>query len=221
MATDKPLSKFHQACELFNQGKHPYDPDVKALKLKGSTRANYYSTWARLNPEAFKKFNPGAPAPTPLEVGDVPAKAKTTATKAKGKAMEYETEVSEGRPLEEKEEGTQTEGTKANGTQTKAEEKGIRMGLDEKPDIPVAEDGGHESKGLPEKVIGNGIEVTVRLSLKTLCFWQIVHTMSPGLSLGDYIDQISDDFWIGRGKDLGILELSVPASSLGGKDGSR
>ena len=46
---------------------------------------------------------------------------------------------------------------------------------------------------------------------KTLMAFQIAdtiaRTMGSNLSLGDYLDQVSEDFWVGRGKDLGLLEL--------------
>lgn len=178
------------AFRLFSQNYGANSPEVKALGLRYSTRKKYYWEWHQL--QLGEKGQPP------------PLKTKKTPIKAKGeKVGEYEPEVSEGMPLEEDDE----KGDDSDTTQTKVGGKGIRMGLDEKPDIPVAQDGGHESKGLPEKVIGNGIEVTVRLSLKTLALYQVAHTMDSTLSLGDYLDQCSEDFWVGRGKDLGILEL--------------
>lgn len=37
------------ALELFDQGKRPSDPEVKALGLKSKTRYNYFQQWQKLN----------------------------------------------------------------------------------------------------------------------------------------------------------------------------
>jgi len=38
----KKVSKKDKAFELFDEGKNPSSPEVKALKLKGSTKYNYF-----------------------------------------------------------------------------------------------------------------------------------------------------------------------------------
>ncbi|MEE9316273.1 MAG: hypothetical protein V3U97_04095 [bacterium] len=52
------------------------------------------------------------------------------------------------------------------------------------------------------------IEVTV--SLKTLVFFELVHTIDPKVTLGDFIDDCVVDFFRGRGKDFGLLEVTTP-----------
>lgn len=41
------MSKKDKAFDLFNEGKTPISPEVKDLKLKGSTRYNYFYEWQR------------------------------------------------------------------------------------------------------------------------------------------------------------------------------
>lgn len=47
------MSKKDKAFELFDEGKNPSSPEVKALKLKGSTKYNYYSEWLKKRGDAL------------------------------------------------------------------------------------------------------------------------------------------------------------------------
>ena len=79
--------------------------------------------------------------------------------------------------------------------------------IGKRDEIPVDGGGDHEQQGIPERVLGNGIMVSVNLSIKTIAAYQIAHTMNPKLSLGDYLDQVSEDFWQGRGQDLVMAKV--------------
>ncbi len=41
------MSRRAEAFSLFDEGKVPSSPEVKALKLKGSTRYTYYDAWKK------------------------------------------------------------------------------------------------------------------------------------------------------------------------------
>jgi len=73
----KKVTEKEEAFRLFSEGKDAYSPEVKALKLKGKTRYNYYSEWQKLrglissSPEVAGEANgnrkANAPSPEVVE----------------------------------------------------------------------------------------------------------------------------------------------------------
>ncbi len=70
------MNKKDKAFELFDEGKNPSSPEVKVLKLKGSTKYNYYSEWLKKRGDAL---------PSSGTAGE--AKAKSGGAKVKGKVI--------------------------------------------------------------------------------------------------------------------------------------
>lgn len=78
-----------------------------------------------------------------------------------------------------------------------------------RPKIDFDLGGDHDGKkAIPGTVIGAGLPVSVTLSLKTLSFYELASTMQSGLTLGDFLDQCAEDFFTGRGRDLGLIEVN-------------
>ena len=73
-------------------------------------------------------------------------------------------------------------------------------------EVPIKEKS--DRKGTPFTIIGEGINVTVNISVKTLALYQIAASMQgDDLTLGDFIDVCVEDTYRGRGKDLGLINL--------------
>lgn len=197
-----------KAFALFTRDKKPRDPEVKALGIKSSTRWNYYNEWKRLG-----KPSPEVPE---AELGLLKAPkekqkralAETVMLPGRETVGPYKPEVSEAgeKPSAEKVVSEETgeaavveEATP--GSEAIAESVG-------KPGIEIKlGEGDHEHPSIPEKVVGAGLPVTVTLSLKTLSFYEIAATVDPKLTLGDFLDTCAEDFFQGRGKDLGLIQI--------------
>lgn len=77
-----------------------------------------------------------------------------------------------------------------------------------RPNIDFELGDNHDGKKtIPSTIIGAGLPVSVTLSLKTLSFYEIASTIQKGLTLGDFIDQVAEDFFTGRGRDLGLIKM--------------
>lgn len=63
---------------------------------------------------------------------------------------------------------------------------------------------------IPAEIIGFGLPISVRISVKTLALYQIARAMSgDSLELGDFIDDCVEDVFRGRGQDLGLIKTKV------------
>jgi len=174
-----------KAFHLFDKGKDASSPEVKALGLKPSTRYSYYSNWNKGRggePEKRKKVN---------LLGGESLGAYTPLISETGVEAEPE-------PGPEPEEQNEPKGGK---------EVGVNVVAETPPILPLSVGGDHERPSIPEKVVGAGLPVTVDLALKTLSFYEIARTIDPKLTLGDFLDDCVQDFFWGRGKDLGLLEI--------------
>lgn len=126
---------------LFEEGKIPTDPGIKALRYAANTVYKEYSIWKA------------------------------------GKAKVNE----------------------------KGDEIGKKVGV-----IEIA--GEKEGEGpptIPELVKGGGIPIKAEVSVKTLAYFQIAASIAgDNLSLGDFIDTVTEDFFRGRGQSLGLVKLN-------------
>lgn len=96
--------------------------------------------------------------------------------------------------------------------------KGETMaGIDETGKPPVgegketeeAEEGEGKVLEVPSLVKGGGIAVRTELSIKTLAYYQMAATVAGNnLSLGDFLDYVTEDFFAGRGESLGLVKLN-------------
>lgn len=179
-----------QLFKLFFGKNLPHSDKVKALVPKAGSRNLYYGMWKRLGkpdhvPEKREKIIRGAGVgeavlPSGEAVGGVDEITQP------GQQVEAppKTEEPEEKPEGEAEE--QTEGKPA-----------IELGLDETDKQSVSAD-----------VIGFGLPIRVQLSIKTLALYQIASSRADnGLSLGDFLDDCAADYFRGRGRDLGLIEL--------------
>lgn len=109
--------------------------------------------------------------------------------------------------------------TKATKLETKGETLGAFEDIRVKTPEPTEEEGEakpEEGKGereipeLPKLVEGKGIAVTkLELSVKTLAYYQMAATVAGNnLSLGDFLDFVTEDFFSGRGQSLGLVKLN-------------
>lgn len=194
-----------KAFALFTLDRKPSDPEVKALGIKSSTRHNYFSEWKRLG-----KPSPDVPE-AELGLLGVPKKAKekkalvgTVILPGHETIGAYRPEVSEasGKPEADKVASEAAAEETKLGSETAAENES-----EGKPKIPIDLGDDHERRSIPEKVVGAGLPVTVNLSLKTLSFYEIAATIDPKLTLGDFLDACTEDFFQGRGKDLGLIQI--------------
>jgi len=177
-----------KAFQLFNEGKDSSSPEIKALGLKGGTRYTYYDNW--------KKFKATG--------GETP---KTEKVKLPGGAIigAYKPEIVEvnEKPIDDELQDEVGQEAPAQGISGEAKE------LENEHKIPInlGGDGHGNNLSIPGKVVGTGIPVSVVLSLKSLSFWEVVHSIDRTLTLDNFIDDCIEDFFNGRGKDLGLIEI--------------
>lgn len=201
------MSKKDKAYKLFSEGKRPSDPEVKALQLGGTTRYTYFGIWkAAGRPDHVPHIDRRrkgvlADGTINLEGGDAVGAyrggGESTSTEPSGEVpIETSREILEPEPEEEKD---------------------IEHIIDSEM-IPLRVEGsrreldgdGHKTPMvIPQEVIGTGLRIGVTVALKTLSFYEIAHTLQPNLTLGDFIDQCVEDFFVGRGEDLGIIKIGV------------
>jgi len=180
-----------KAFALFALHKEPSSPEVKALGIKSGTRWNYYNQWKKLG-----EPNPDVSA---AELGVVPQKATKREKRVSDKVTlpggavigSYKPDEAIVKPV------VPSEGE---ATEQPEPESG-------EPKIPINLGGDHDRPSILGEVVGTGIPVTVVLSLKSLSFWEIAHSIAPGLTLDNFIDDCVEDFFKGRGKDLGLVEI--------------
>lgn len=72
-----------------------------------------------------------------------------------------------------------------------------------------AEEGKGKVPEVPSLIKGGGIAVKIELSIKTLAYYQLAATVAGNnLSLGDFLDDVTEDFFSGRGESLGLVKLN-------------
>jgi len=173
-----------KAFKLFEKGKDSSSPEVKALGLKGATRYVYYDNW--------KKFKAAGGEATKEKVKVVLPGGATIGP--------YRPEVIESNIVpSETEQEIKVQETNGEATKTEPESG--------EPKIPINLGGDHDRPSILGEVVGTGIPVTVVLSLKSLSFWEIAHSIALNLTLDNFIDDCIEDFFQGRGKDLGLVEI--------------
>ena len=193
------MTKKDTAFELFDAGFSPSSPEVKALKLKSQTRANYYWLW--------KKGREGnALAPHGGEsIGGV------SETRQGKEAAPPKTEQTQETTVEEAEEGEVEESEEPLLKQPKERDEGI--GTVSEVVTPKGKDGKPEGpeRKMATTIADDGIKCTVLLSLQTLALFRIAATTQAQfdgggeLSLGDFLDTCAEDFFRVRGKKLGLI----------------
>lgn len=203
------MSRRDTAFALFCQGKTPSSPEIKALGLAPDTRYNYLTSWRNLGkPDHYphvsrtqrkkEQKKGGVAKPTMLEGGEsVGGYEEPSVEDIADEIPKIESKTPETEAKREPE--LETQETEAS------------VATSELPVKPKYGDDHKELTAIPEEVVGAGLRIEVTVSLKTLAFFEIVHTIDPHLSLGDFIDDCVVDFFRGRGKDFGLLEIKEVA----------
>jgi len=77
-----------------------------------------------------------------------------------------------------------------------------------RPETPP--NGGSTTQYAHVLVPGQGLTFAVQISVKTLALYYFACTLQPNepLTLGDFFDACAEDFFVGRGKDLGMVKLN-------------
>ena len=216
-----------RAFELFDAGYGVSSPEIKRLQLKGSTKYNYYLEWKKSRgvTDSTEEGKAGGKlrkvGNTPLPKGEsiaglkdveTPDKVKSVEppSPAAGEAEQPASDEPEELWLEDKLTDEEMQGLERVIEERRAADKLPPEGT-EPPDgteLPAG-DGKEEPKNRPRAgIIGEGLLVQVRISVKTLALYEFAHNLqTEEMSLGDFIDACVEDVYRGRGKDLGIISL--------------
>ena len=183
------VTKKEEAFKLFDEGKNALSEEVKALRLKGKTRYNYYQDWQKArgvapsSPEATLKANKPGKAISEL------------------KMIISHPQTEESEPEDEGEGGSEPEDEEEGGVGGVGEAGG-------KPD-EKGKTGSNGKKSPPGMIAGQGLTFAITISTKTLMLYQIAaSSQEEELTLGDFIDTCVEDTYRGRGLDLGLVQVS-------------
>jgi len=215
------VNKKQKAFILFEQGKTASSPEVKALKLKGQSRYNYFYEWKKGGKasDQISKISQSLPSGEAIGAIDETKKVSKEATAPKPENQEESKEVKEpnSEGMIKDEEGKEDLAPKeAPPEKPKAKDESIGAVSEVAP--PKGKDGQPEGpeRKIATVVADDGIKCTVFLSLQTLALFRIAATTQAQiddgeeLSLGDFLDTCAEDFFRVRGKKLGLI-------STGGK----
>ena len=203
----KKISKREQAFALFSEGKGPSSLEVKALGLTEGSRLTYHYDWnkagkpeGKLEETINSEASPAIKSKTSLPGGE----AIASITEAKNLIQKYQETVQqkqEQEPPEKLEEEFEDE-LMGEGEKPKKIE-GKTEGIE-------APSGGSKKK-IPTTILGEGLKVTVFLSIGTLALYQIAssvqaqHDGEGELELGEFLDTCAADYFRVRGKTLGLI----------------
>jgi len=191
-----------KAFALFHAGKTASSPEVKALGIKASTRYHYHSEWKSLGKPGHYPYKPKVSKPTTgLHVTTSGGEriGGIDETTRRFEAPEEEKPVEDlAEELPEEQPKGETEGTEETQEEAKPEGRVLPIVTGEKP----------KEGTISGDVVGMGIPISVNVSIKPLALYQIAASRSDdGLSLGDFLDDCCTDYFRGRGRDLGLIEL--------------
>ena len=190
------VTKKGEAFKLFDEGETALSPKVKALKLKGKTRNNYYLRWKE-------------------ERGIASSDAPLSESKGKGRV------ISEREMVVPMEEVKENEEEVAGGEEELGEDESET--LEPEGDEKAGEPETHKPEGNkkveptggkrpPTMIAGLGHTYAITISTKTVMFYQFAASqLEEELTLGDFFDMCVEDTYQGRGLDLGLVVI-------GGKD---
>ena len=195
-AKKKTTTRKTGAFTLFEQGFGPNSPEVKALGLKYDTRKVYYVMWLK-----SKEAKAGASNAVVLaeeQIGGYDEVGKKFPKKDMVEELPGKEEVGGYDEIKEQ----QKEPEKSTVPFDIALKEGDSEGRDSEGGVPT----------IPETIIGWGLPIRVKLSVKTLALYQIALTAKEAnnggkekLALGDFLDDCVTDYFVGRGMDLGLV----------------
>lgn len=182
--------------KMFDEGRDIRDEKVKAIGYKANTLRSYYNDWKKqtgkfitTDRESIAGVSVGSgeivtkePYPDREHIGEVRGEDNKDDIKDEehDNLDEFGEELSPKASIEDESNG-------------------------HKDDVDVVITTKKEA-GIPENIVGLGLPITTKISVKTLALYQIASSTSEDkLSLGDFIDQCVDDFFEGRGMSLGLI----------------
>lgn len=171
------VTKKDRAFVLFNEGKLPISPEVKALGLKGATRYNYYYAWQKQQ---------GIPT-------------SSSEGKEKGKVIsELEMVV----PVEEK---VKENGDKVNVVEDEGEDEG-EPETHEPEEKKEGKPGDGKRPPMLVAGQGHTYVITISTKT-VMFYQFAASQIGEELNLGDFIDVCVEDTYKGRGLDLGLVKI--------------
>jgi len=180
--------------KLFFAGNLPHSAKIKALLPKAGTRNLYFHNWKEAGKPNGYERKAGVGAKEGVVTG-----GGGTLTEPGGEKQAEQTERTK--------ETEQTEETEEETEQTQEKQEEETQEKPKKPIEPAFEEAERETfPGL--KVAGETLPFKVHLSVKTIALYEIAATeANDGLSLGKFLDTCARDYFLGRGVDLGLVEL--------------
>ena len=188
------------------------DARIKAIVRKASTRSSYVSRWRKVRglkpPEWPARVETGeggthaAPLPPtpPMQAKQRPAYPSHDLEGMEGDEAQGNGDEGESRVGEEGGEGEAPPGRR---TDEESPGEGQTSVIRDQS-VPTG-------KRLPPVIAGQGLLTEVRLSIKTLALYEVAKSIQLGidpkkeLTLGDFLDTCVEDFYQGRGMDLGLI----------------
>jgi len=177
------VTKKDTAFALFDEGKVPLSPELKALGLKGSTRYNYYYEWQKQ--------------------GGTPLSSSESKGEGKVKGGKIISELAMVVPKEKVNEEDEVEG------ESEPDENEEELeGSEDKGKSSEAKKPSSDGKKPPTMVAGQGLTFGITISTKTLMLFQYAASLQEDeLTLGDFIDTCVEDYYRGRELDLGLVKI--------------
>jgi len=185
--------------KLFAEGNRPDSDKVKALVPHAGARNLYYGTWKQSGkPKDYeqKSYDRGKAGET--KEGIVTGFAGALPEPKGGNEQPAQTQEAEKPQVgTEQPKGESDEETPPDGNH---KEKSDNL-------IPAFGEVNNETfPGL--KIAGETLPFKVQLSVKTIALYEIAATEAgDSLSLGKFLDTCAHDYFLGRGVDLGLVEL--------------
>jgi len=207
------LTDKEKAFNLFDRGFGTASPELKRIIKKYNTRRAYYYEWR----VQHNLVNQEVEAEKPETKTKAPAAKETKIVKEKVELIhDKQPELEE---LWPEDKGGENEDAAGEQEEEPAQPEEEIKAEDEQPtstiggakvsaarDRPLA-----GSKQIPTSIAGDGMVVTLELSVKTFALYQIARTLQrknfgTELSMGDFVDGCVEDTYVGRGMDLGIIK---------------
>lgn len=183
---------------LFSKDLKPTSPEAKELcKSTGHRQSGIHALFSQ-----WKKF--GKPDHYPKKVREAEEKEGLVTGSAgilpepKGETEATETEQKPGEEAEQEQKEEEQQAV-----------EGVKQEVEEKRESITPAFGEAENETFPGlKIAGETLPFKVHLSIKTLALYEILsREAGDGLSLGKFFDMVTEDYVLGRGVDLGLVEL--------------
>lgn len=185
--------------KLFAEGNRPDSDKVKALVPHAGARNLYYGTWKQSGkPKDYEQKSYERGKATETKEGIVTGFAGALPEPRGGNEQPVQTQETADKP--------QVEAEQPKG---ESDEEAPPDDHKEKSDNLIPAFGEVDNETFPGlKIAGETLPFKVQLSVKTIALYEIAATEAgDSLSLGKFLDTCARDYFLGRGVDLGLVEL--------------